>query len=138
MPLLHDVPIGVSTSHTSQQSKRGDWVAADPFCGRGTTNFAARLLGLPSLGIDSSSVAVALSKAKLAYARVSDVMRVAKTILEGMPAYVSVPEGDFWSLAYDRSVLRKLCWLRRELILDRNSDARVLLRGDSAWRFART
>lgn len=109
------------------RAKRGQWVA-DPFCGRGTTNFAARLLGLPSLGIDSSSVAVALTKAKLARARVSDVVRVAKAILEATPARVSVPEGDFWSLAYDRSVLRKLCWLRSELIRDCASDTRILLR----------
>lgn len=109
------------------RAKRGHWVA-DPFCGRGTTNFAARLLGLPSIGMDSSSVAVALSRAKLAQARVNDVVRVAKTILEAIPNRVLVPEGDFWSLAYDRSVLRKLCWLRSELIRDCTSDARILLR----------
>jgi hypothetical protein len=32
------------------------------------TNFAARLLGMPSVGVDSSSVAAALAKAKLVYA----------------------------------------------------------------------
>ncbi len=47
------------------RARKGDWVA-DPFCGRGTTNFAARLLGLPSVGVDSSPVAVALTQAKLA------------------------------------------------------------------------
>lgn len=108
-------------------AERGDWVA-DPFCGRGTTNFAARLLGLPSVGIDSSPVAVALTKAKLARARASDVVRVAKGILDAIPRHVSVPEGDFWFLAYERSVLRKLCWLRKDLIRDCTSDARILLR----------
>src|SRR5437870_4140125 len=44
--------------------KRGSWVL-DPFCGRGTTNVAARLLGLPSVGIDSSPVATAIASAKL-------------------------------------------------------------------------
>src|SRR5687767_1656889 len=29
-----------------------EWVL-DPFCGRGTTNFAARLLGLPTVGLDT-------------------------------------------------------------------------------------
>lgn len=43
-----------------------DWVL-DPFCGRGTTNFAARLLGLPSVGIDSNPVAVAIAEAKLTH-----------------------------------------------------------------------
>lgn len=28
-----------------------EWVL-DPFCGRGTTNFAARLRGLPSVGVN--------------------------------------------------------------------------------------
>ncbi len=109
------------------RAKRGHWVA-DPFCGRGTTNFAARLLGLPSIGIDSSPVAVALTKAKMARARIGDIVRVAKAILDATPNHLSVPEGDFWDLAYDRTVLRKLCWLRRELIRDCTSDARIILR----------
>ena len=129
-------PLGFH-SHTSQQSKRGDWVAADPFCGRGTTNFAARLLGLPSLGIDSSSVAVALSKAKLAYARVSD-MWCGQDHTRGNAGICIRARRTSWSLAYDRSVLRKLCWLRRELILDAQFGRAGLVEGDSAWRFART
>ena len=61
-----DFPLRVLKEH----GKRGDWVI-DPFCGRGTTNFAARLLGMPSMGVDSSPVAVALAKAKLASAEPS-------------------------------------------------------------------
>jgi hypothetical protein len=38
----------------------------DPYCGRGATNFAARLLGMPSAGFDSSPVAAAIAQAKLA------------------------------------------------------------------------
>ena len=41
-------------------------VVLDPFCGRGTSNYAARYLGLRSYGIDTSPVAVAIAKAKLA------------------------------------------------------------------------
>ena len=37
----------------------------DPFCGRGTTNFAARLKGLPTIGFDSNPVAVAIAQGKL-------------------------------------------------------------------------
>jgi hypothetical protein len=37
----------------------------DPFCGRGTTNFAARLANLYSVGIDTSPVAQAITAAKL-------------------------------------------------------------------------
>ena len=36
-------------------------VVLDPFCGRGTSNYAARYLGLRSYGIDTSPVAVAIS-----------------------------------------------------------------------------
>lgn len=40
----------------------------DPFCGRGTTLYAARLLGLPAVGIDINPVTAALAEAKLATA----------------------------------------------------------------------
>lgn len=108
-------------------ARRGDWVA-DPFCGRGTTNFAARLLGLPSVGVDSSPVAVALTQAKLADARASDVVRVAAGILNEMPKQVAVPSGQFWRMAYHPASLRSLCWLRRDLLRDCDGDSRILLR----------
>lgn len=55
-----EFPLGVLRDATPGQ------LVVDPFCGRGTTNYAARTLGLPSIGVDSSPVAVALSQAKLA------------------------------------------------------------------------
>lgn len=109
------------------RAKKGDWVL-DPFCGRGTTNFAARLLGLPSFGVDSSPVAVALTQAKLSDARVSDVVRAARSILDSMPTRVTVPRGEFWERAYDPPVLRQVCWLRKDLLRDCSSDSRLLLR----------
>ncbi len=118
-----DFPLRVLRGRATE----GDWVV-DPFCGRGTTNFAARLLGLPSFGIDSSPVAVALTSAKLADARVSDVVRVATSILESMPRDVYTPQGEFWELAYERSVLKRVCWFRKELLRDCASDSRLLLR----------
>src|SRR5712691_204242 len=60
----------------------GDWVL-DPFCGRGTTNFAARLRGLPSVGIDSNPVAVAIAAAKLVNAGAVDVIESCRSILSG-------------------------------------------------------
>ena len=109
------------------RARKGDWVI-DPFCGRGTTNFAARLLGLSSVGVDSSPVAVALTKAKLSDARIGDVVRVARGVLDLMPSRVSVPHGEFWERAYAASVLRQVCWLRKDLIRDCSSDSRLLLR----------
>jgi hypothetical protein len=120
-------PLDFPLKTLAGRARKGDWVA-DPFCGRGTTNFAARLLGLPSVGIDSSPVAVALTQAKLADARVADVVRVAAGILNEMPKHVAVPSGEFWRLAYHADVLRSLCWLRGELLRDCKSDSRILLR----------
>ncbi len=106
----------------SGRAKQGGWVV-DPFCGRGTTNFAARLLGLPSFGVDSSPVAVALTRAKLANARSTDVVRVTKSILDSIPSSVPVPEGVFWELAFETSVLQRICWLRQELLRDCSNEA---------------
>lgn len=47
-----------------RRGRQNQWVL-DPFCGRGTTTFAARLLGLPSVGLDSNGLAAALAAAKL-------------------------------------------------------------------------
>jgi hypothetical protein len=42
-------PLGV----LKRRGQPKQWVL-DPFCGRGTTTFAARLLGLPSVSLDSN------------------------------------------------------------------------------------
>src|SRR4051812_41677998 len=78
-----------------RHARPGDWVL-DPFSGRGTTNYAARLLGLPSIGIDSSPVAVALTQAKLANASPTSIVHSAERILESTRAANEVPEGEFW------------------------------------------
>lgn len=118
-----EFPLRVLRDRAQQQ----DWVL-DPFCGRGTTNYAARLLGLSSYGVDSSPVAVALTRAKLADARAADVIRVTSRLLQSMPSRVSVPKGEFWERAFEKSVLRQICWLRKELLRNCNSDSRILLR----------
>src|SRR2546428_9900781 len=89
----------------------GEWVI-DPFCGRGTTNYACRLLGLPSIGIDSNPVAVALSQAKLANTTPSLIMQVARRILDEVPEPGAVPQGEFWEWAFQKDVLSILCRLR--------------------------
>lgn len=116
-------PLGVLKRH----GKAGEWVI-DPFCGRGTTNFAARLLRMPSVGVDSSPVAAALAQAKLVYADPGRVVASARKILDatGMPS--SVPTGEFWSLAYHQKTLVALCRLREALLTQCTSPTRVLLR----------
>lgn len=108
------------------RAQEGDWVL-DPYCGRGTTNFAARLLRLPTVGIDGSPVAVALAQAKLADASVSQVVAAARYILRS-PHSEARPRGAFWSRLYHRNTLSQLCALRAALLTDCGSDARILLR----------
>jgi hypothetical protein len=99
----------------------------DPFCGRGTTNFAARLAGLDTVGVDSNPVAAAITSAKLATTTPDAVVHAARRILdEG--ARVKAPSGEFWSLAYRPEVLRSLCRLREALLADCSSQARRVLR----------
>jgi SAM-dependent methyltransferase len=100
----------------------------DPFCGRGTTNFAARLSGLRSVGIDSSPVAVAIAAAKISSSTSARVVDEAGSILKVGTLREAPPSGEFWRRAYQMETLRELCVLRDELLRDCASDARILLR----------
>ncbi len=100
----------------------------DPFCGRGTTNFAARLAGLETLGVDSNPVAVAITAAKLTTSDVKAVMSAARRILATTRG-TTIPQGEFWERAFHPAVLRKLCRFRAGLLTDCRSSARQVLRG---------
>ena len=111
----------------SKSRVKSDWVL-DPFSGRGTTNYAARLLGLPSIGIDNSPVAHALTSAKLANATPSSILECAEEILDSILAE-QIPTGEFWSFAYAPDVLKSICCIRESLLKDCSSDSRKALRG---------
>jgi hypothetical protein len=101
------------------------WVL-DPFCGRGTTNFAARILGLSSVGIDSSAVAHAIASAKLASSSALRVTTRCKEVLEGPePRYI--PPGLFWRRAFHPRTLQMICQLRESLIAS-TSQTDIILR----------
>ncbi|MFI0714068.1 site-specific DNA-methyltransferase [Streptomyces inhibens] len=87
----------------------------DPFCGRGTTLYAARLAGLPSVGIDINPVAAAIAQAKLIQVTPGAVVRLARQILDG-GMRGAVPEGDFWQWCFERETLRELVTLRESLL----------------------
>src|SRR5438105_2710002 len=108
-----EFPYSILSGHGAPE----DWVM-DPFCGRGTTNYASRMLGLPSIGIDSSPVAVALSQAKLANTSPSAIVRAARQLLDDVVTPTEVPVGDFWEWAFDRDVLHTVCRLREGLRRD--------------------
>ena len=105
----------------------GDTVL-DPFAGRGTTMYAARLQGLGAYGLDSNAVAVAISEGKLANTTAEQIVGAAKRILRAVTTPQQKPTGEFWDLAFDATVLDELSRIREGLIRDCRSDARKALR----------
>lgn len=100
----------------------------DPFCGRGTTNFAARLVGLGSLGVDSSPVAVAITASKLVIATVDDILTEAQQILAKREVRY-IPTSEFWQWAYHPTVLDSLCRFREAFLKNCSTAPRIALRG---------
>ena len=94
---------------------RPDDVVLDPFCGRGTTLFAARALGLVSAGVDVNPVAVALARAKLVGVGPGLIERRCQELLDG-PDPQQIPRGEFWKLAFGPRTLKDLCRLREGLL----------------------
>jgi hypothetical protein len=111
-------------------SKADEWVL-DPFCGRGTTILAARLRGLPSVGVDSNPVAGAIAAAKLPQVRACEIIALARDILADVrPGPVpATPQGQFWALAYAPSTLRDICRIRNYLLVQCCTRVEVALRG---------
>ncbi|MES0000911.1 site-specific DNA-methyltransferase [Mesorhizobium sp. M0051] len=110
-----------------KKHKKYNPVVVDPFCGRGTTIYAARKGGLRSYGFDTSPIAVAIAKAKLASASSGDILMLATELLETEPR--NIPDSPFFQKAYSNSTLRQLCSLREGLLrLDKETDESALLR----------
>lgn len=110
--------------HNQKESLDDKTCVFDPFCGRGTTNFAARLSGYYTVGLDSNPVAVHVSNAKIANVEPSKIVSLAKRILRENKE-VQIPEGDFWELAYAPQTLKDICKIRASLLRNCKSDARV-------------
>lgn len=103
-------------------------VVMDPFCGRGTTLFAARKLGLSARGVDSSPVAVAIAQAKLAAVDTRRAVALAKRYIE-RHAGTSAPDSKFFRAAFHPEVLQHVCAIRQGLLgVQRNTDTTVILR----------
>lgn len=102
-------------------------IILDPFCGRGTTIYAARKLALKSYGFDTSPIAVAIARAKLASASLEDVIALGEKLVAKSPKHV--PETPFFKRAFSKTTLRELCSLREGLLGEkRPSDASAILR----------
>ena len=128
-PYFTMFPLGFPYGVLASRAGPDDWVL-DPFCGRGTTNFAARLLGLPTIGIDSDSVAAAATEAKLVSLNggVDAIVRAAREMLNG-PSPRELPEGEFWGLAYRPEVLDALCRFREGFLDVALTPEQIALRG---------
>jgi hypothetical protein len=104
-----EYPFRILQEHWKQKP-----VVFDPFCGRGTTIYAARYLGLPSWGTDTSPIAVAIAKAKLASSSLEDVLDLAETLIRRTPK--DIPDTGFFRKAYSKKALLQVCALREGLL----------------------
>jgi hypothetical protein len=84
-------------------------------------------LGLPSVGIDTSPIAVAIAKAKLATADPQSVVDAAERLISETPE-IETPTSEFWDLAYHPTTLRTLVRLRAGLLKADDTEAHVVLR----------
>jgi SAM-dependent methyltransferase len=98
----------------------------DPFCGRGTTLYAARLAARTAVGVDISPVAVAIAQAKTARAAPEAVVRMARNAIDSMDD--GAPEGEFWTWAFHNDTLREIAALRGWLLSCDDSNVARLLR----------
>ncbi|HVX49350.1 MAG TPA: DNA methyltransferase [Chitinophagaceae bacterium] len=96
-----------------QKAKKTD-VVYDPFCGRGTTNFAARLLGIDSYGVDSNPVAGAIAQSKLVNVKPAAIVNLCLDILLSTNPK-NVPSGEFCEWAFDADTLNDICKIREYL-----------------------
>jgi SAM-dependent methyltransferase len=86
----------------------------DPFCGRGTTLFAARLAGRQAVGVDINPVAVAIARAKTVKVSPRAVVEVARKLLRGIRG-PAVPNGEFWEWCFHADTLKQTTALRHGL-----------------------
>ncbi len=124
-PYFTMFPLEFPLSQLRDASKNS--VLLDAFCGRGTTVYAGAIRGFETYGIDSSPVAVAIAKAKLAHTSYRQVMTLARHLVASIK-WPSIPRREFWSYAYHPDTLRQLCRLRTGLLELPESPTTVLLR----------
>jgi hypothetical protein len=99
----------------------------DPFCGRGTTLYAARLHGARAVGIDISPVAAAIAAAKLSTVTAVAVIGLCKRLLAETRSE-QLPRGEFWEWAYHQRTLHDLVAVRNGLLSLGSQPAAAMLR----------
>ena len=108
-------PVSFAEKYIDMYSKPGDTIV-DPFCGRGTSNYVANLLGRTSIGCDVNPVAWVYSKAKTDPARrVDQLFRRVDELWKLRKCSDSKPKNEFQRFAWMPKVLSFLNSARREL-----------------------
>jgi hypothetical protein len=110
-----------------KKHKKDAPIVFDPFCGRGTTIYAARNLGIEAWGFDTSPIAIAIAKAKLATATQQAVISLAKKFITIEPKHI--PQTQFFKFAYSSETLKELCSIREGLLrIRKETGTSILLR----------
>jgi hypothetical protein len=113
--------------HLLRKHKAQSPTVYDPFCGRGTTIYAARKLGLRSYGRDTSPIAAAIAQAKLASAELEKVIELAQKLVARTPE--NVPDSPFFRRAFSKKTLLQICSLRDGLLSEKQvTDESAILR----------
>jgi hypothetical protein len=115
-----EYPVRILRKH-----KNASPIVLDPFCGRGTTVYVARKLGVKSYGFDTSPIAAAIARAKLASATLKDILELGDDLVGKKPKLI--PDDAFFKRAFSKKTLEQVCSLR-EGLQSRRSDAAAILR----------
>ena len=108
-------PVDFARDFIDRYSKPGDTII-DPFCGRGTSNYVAKILERNSIGCDVNPVAWVYSKAKTDPVRQTGrLMRRVREIWESQTKSDRESENEFQKYAWSKTVLTFLNSARREL-----------------------
>jgi hypothetical protein len=108
-------PVRFAYEQISKNTESGD-VVVDPFCGRGTTVYAAATTGRRGFGVEINPVGYLYGASKIAPAAYNDMIKRLNEIgdaAQGEPLDRSLPE--FFSWAFCPQVRRFLTVARREL-----------------------
>jgi hypothetical protein len=117
-----EYPLQIINKHRQEKP-----LVLDPFCGRGTTIYAARKLRLESYGFDTYPIAAAIAQAKLASAALEEILELGRGLISTLPKIV--PATPFFRRAFSTRTLRELCSLREGLLAEKKpSNASAILR----------
>lgn len=92
---------------------RSPKITLDPFCGKGTSLLAARILGSEAYGIDTAPEAIVCSQAKLGSVTLEETVAFLDGIRLGSPALDQVPATV--RVFYDDTTLRQLVSIKNAL-----------------------